>query len=210
MSTISLAGLARRYLSVLALFFASAVHAQYFWIDGDGDGKRIQSGELNKPGGALVVEDARAFLADGKAVALEAANGAYKTAASNVANSGDLRFTAHRAEDKRLFIYHARFGRQESKAVSDLELVPTTPGGDTYRLFWKGNPVAAAQVNVSTSAGWSRVLRPAADGTISFTPSFPALYVLEVSAKVNGAVTVAGSKYEEVSHIATLSFRVAR
>ena len=207
MNAISLAGLARRYLPVFALFLASTVQAEYFWIDADADGKRIQSGELNKPGAALPVQEARAFSADGKTVALEAADGAYKAAAGN---SGDLRFTAHRVEDKSLIVYHARFGRQETKAVSDLELVPTTPGGDTYRLFWKGNAVAAAQVNVSTSEGWSRVLRPAADGSISFIPSFPALYVLEISAKLNGAVTVAGTKYDDVRHVATLSFRVAR
>jgi hypothetical protein len=210
MNAISLAGVVRRYLPVFALLLASTAHAQYFWIDTDTDGKRIQSGELNKPGAALLVQDARAFSADGKAVALEAADGAYKTAASHVGNSGDLRFTAHRVEDKGLVVYHARFGRQETKAVSDLELVPTTPGGDTYRLFWKGNAVAAAQVNVSTSEGWSRVLRPAADGSISFIPSFPALYVLEISAKLNGTVTVAGTKYDDVRHVATLSFRVAR
>lgn len=207
MNAISLAGVVRRYLPVFALFLASTAHAQYFWIDTDTDGKRIQSGELNKPGAALLVQDARAFSADGKAVALEAADGAYKTA---FGNSGDLRFTANRVEDKGLVVYHARFGRQETKPVSDLELVPTTPGGDTYRLFWKGNAVAAAQVNVSTSEGWSRVLRPAADGSISFIPSFPALYVLEISAKLNGAVTVAGTKYDDVRHVATLSFRVAR
>ncbi len=207
MNAISLAGLARRYLPVFALFLASTVQAEYFWIDADADGKRIQSGELNKPGAALPVQEARAFSADGKTVALEAADGAYKAAAGN---SGDLRFTAHRVEDKSLIVYHARFGRQETKAVSDLELVPTTPGGDTYRLFWKGNAVAAAQVNVSTSEGWSRVLRPAADGSISFIPSFPALYVLEISAKLNGAVSVAGTKYDDVRHVATLSFRVAR
>lgn len=206
MNAISLAGLVRRYLPVFALFLASTAQAEYFWIDADADGKRIQSGELNKPGAALPVQDARAFAADGKAVALEAADGAYKAAAS----SGDLRFTAQRVDDKGLIVYHARFGRQETKAVSDLELVPTTPGGDTYRLFWKGNAVAAAQVNVSTSEGWSRVLRPAADGSISFIPSFPALYVLEISAKLNGAVTVAGTKYDDVRHVATLSFRVAR
>jgi hypothetical protein len=207
MNRISPAGLARRYLPVLALLIASTVHAQYFWIDGDAEGKRIQSGELNKPQSeALAVQGARAFSADGKAVVLDAADGAYKAG-----NTGsDLRFTANHTDDKSLTIYHARFGRQETKAVSDLELVPTTPGGDIYRLFWKGNAVAASQVNVSTSEGWTRVLRPAADGSISFAPSFPALYVLEVSAKVNGAVTVDGKKYEDVRHVATLSFRVDR
>lgn len=201
------AGLLRRYLPVLALFAATAVHAEYFWIDTDADGKRIQFGELNKPQNApLTVQGAQATTADGKAVALETIDGNYKTSQA----SGDLRFTASQAEDKALVIYHARFGRQETKASSDLELVPTTPGGNSFRLFWKGNAVSASQVNVVTSEGWLRVLRPTADGSVSFNPSFPGLYVLEVSAKVNGAVSVNGKKYDEVRHTATLSFRVDR
>ncbi|MBK1680953.1 hypothetical protein [Rhodocyclus tenuis] len=206
MNRFSAARLARLALPALALLIASTVQAQYFWIEGDADGRRIQSGELNKPGEALAVQGARAFAADGKAIALAAASGGYQAAQSD----GDLRFTASHADEKSLSIYHARFGRLETKAVSDLELVPTTPGGNTYRLFWKGSAVSASQVNVSTSEGWSRVLRPATDGSISFTPSFPALYVLEVSARVNGAVTVDGRKYEDVRHVATLSFRVDR
>jgi hypothetical protein len=207
MNCFSLAELARRYLLIFALFFASTVQAQYFWIDGDGDDKRIHSGELNKPQSeALAVQGARAFLADGKTVVLGAVDGVYKAGNTD----SDLRFTGNRADDKSLTIYHARFGRQDTKAVSELELVPTAPGGNAFRLFWKGNAVSASQVNVHTSEGWSRVLRPGADGLISFNPSFPALYVLEVSAKVNGAVTVDGKKYEDVRHVATLSFRVDR
>ena len=197
----------RRYLPVLALFAATAAHAEYFWIDTDVDGKRIQFGELAKPQDApLTVQGALATAADGKAVALDAVDGRYKVAQT----SGDLRFTASHANDKTLVIYHARFGRQETKASSDLELVPTTPGGNSFRLFWKGSAVNASQVNVVTSEGWLQVLRPAADGSVSFNPSFPALYLLEVSAKVNGPITVDGKKYEDVRHTATLSFRVDR
>ena len=71
--------------------------------------------------------------------------------------------------------------------------------------------MAASQVNVETSEGWRRVLTPAKDGTVSFVPSFPGLYVLEVSARVNnGSVTLDGRKYTDVRHTATLSFEVAR
>lgn len=197
----------RCYLPVVALFAATAAHAEYFWIDTDVDGKRIQFGELAKPQNApLTVQGALATAADGKTVALDAVDGRYKAAQT----SGDLRFTASHANDKTLVIYHARFGRQETKASSDLELVPTTPGGNSFRLFWKGSAVNASQVNVVTSEGWLQVLRPAADGSVSFNPSFPALYLLEVSAKVNGTVTVDGKKYEDVRHTATLSFRVDR
>jgi len=89
--------------------------------------------------------------------------------------------------------------------------VPTEPGGNTFRLMYKGRPVAASQVNVDTSEGWRRVLTPAKDGTVSFTPAFPGLYVLEVTARVdNGSVTLDGQRYTDVRHTATLSFEVPR
>lgn len=200
-----LAGLARRLIPVLALAAASAAHAEYFWLDRDAAGARLHAGELARPRAELPpVDDASLLSADGKAAALEAPDGPLPLPGGD----GDLRFTASRPGDKTLTIYHARFGRQETRAVSDLELVPTTAGGKVFRLHWKGTPVSASQVNVFTSAGWSRVLRPAADGTVEFDPAFPSLYVMEVSAKVNGAVTIDGKKYEEVIHVATLSFRV--
>jgi hypothetical protein len=65
-------------------------------------------------------------------------------------------------------------------------------------------------VNVWTSAGWRRALRPAKDGSVSLETPFAGLYVLEVSAKVNGSVTVGGQTYDDVRHTATLSFEVAR
>lgn len=205
MHRLSAARLARLFASILTLATASSANADYFWIDRNAAGARIQAGELAKPQDQLpAVQGARAFLADGKAVPLDTRPGHYALAPM----AEDLRFTASRADDKRLTLFHARFGRQETTAISDLELVPTTAGGNTFRLFWKGSPVAASQVNVFTSEAWSRVLRPDADGTVSFKPSFPALYVLEVSAQVNGAATVDGKKYEEVRHVATLSFRV--
>ena len=88
--------------------------------------------------------------------------------------------------------------------------MPTEPNGNTFKLVWKGNTVAASQVNVDTAEGWRRVLKPAKDGTVTLTTPFPGLYVLEVTARVNGAVTVDGKKYEEVRHTATLSFDVPR
>jgi hypothetical protein len=110
-----------------------------------------------------------------------------------------------------LTYYQAKFGRSETKAVNDLELVPTEANGNTFQLVFKGRPVVASQINVETSEGWSRVLTPAKDGTASFTPSFPGLYVLKVTARVNnGSITLDGKKYEDVRHTATLGVEVPK
>jgi len=190
-----------------ALALGQPAWADYVWLQREGGQAAARVGELHKPRADLsALRDARAVSPDGKTA--EAPGGQFAIAPAG----GDLRFTAARAgADGALTYYQARFGRAETKTLNDLELTPTEPNGNTFRLVFKGQPVAASQVNVDTSEGWYRVLKPAADGTVSFTPSFPGLYVLEVTARLNDAsVTLDGKKYEDVRYTATLSFEVPR
>ena len=194
----------------LSLSLAQSAHADYLWLQRDGAQARVFAGELPKPLAQLpALRDAKPVAPEGQPLALETAANHF---AFTPAAPGDARFTATRTDaDGVLTYFQAKFGRAETKAVNDLELVPTEAGGNTFQLVFKGRPVAASQVNVDTSEGWRRVLTPAKDGTVSFEPSFPGLYVLEVSARVdNGAVTLDGKKYTDVRHTATLSFEVAR
>jgi hypothetical protein len=191
-----------------ALLLSSAAQADYLWLQSEGGRATVYAGELGKPLAQLpVLGDARPVLPEGKTLPLE-------TAANHYAfqpQAGDQRFTAVRTADSVLTYLQARLGRAETKPLNELELVPTEPGGNRFQLFFKGRPVAASQVNVETSEGWRRVLTPAQDGTVGFTPWMPGLYVLEVTARVNnGSVTRDGKKYEDVRHTATLSFEVQR
>jgi len=191
-----------------ALSAMSQVHADYVWLERDASGAaQARVGELGgtrRP--ADSIDAPRAYLADGKELPLTAEADRLVVPP---AGSGDLRLVARRVDGQgALHIYQARFGRAETGAVNDLELVPTTPQGNAFRLVWKGSTVAAAQVNVETSDGWRRVLRPAEDGTVSLGTPFPGLYLLEVTAKVDGAATVDGKRYEDVRHTATLTFEV--
>jgi hypothetical protein len=177
-------------------------------LERDGSGAATayvgELGAAREPAASVV--GPRAYLADGKSLPVSAAGDSIAIASSG---NGDVRFAATRVLPQgALEYFHAKIGRAETKALNDLELVPTTPGGTTFKLVWKGATVSASQVNVSTSAGWRRVLKPAADGSVSLSTPFPALYLLEVSAKINGAVTVEGKTYEDVRHTATLTFEV--
>lgn len=148
----------------------------------------------------------RAYLADGKDLPVSIDNDALVVDARQDA---DVRLAASRVAEKGVLNYYqARYGRSETRAVNDLELVPTQASGNTFKLVWKGNTVPASQVNVETSAGWHRTLTPAKDGTVTLPTQFPGLYLLEVTARVNGSVTVAGKKYDDVRHTATLTFDV--
>lgn len=192
-----------------ALLIASAAQADYLWLQSEGGRAKVYAGELGKPLAQLpALGDPRPVLPEGKTLPLETAANHYTFQPQA---AGDLRFTAVRTGDGVLTYLQARFGRAETKPLNDLELVPTEPGGNRFQLFFKGRPVAASQVHVETSEGWRRVLAPAQDGTVGFTPWMPGLYVLEVTARVNnGSVTLDGKTYQDVRHTATLSFEVPR
>ncbi|MFS2126418.1 hypothetical protein [Pseudomonas sp. Pseusp97] len=195
-------------LLVMALSWAPLAGADYLWLDRHaGQGAKGYFSEL-QPGEHLPVaqlQNPRVVLGEGKTAPLKAGVESFEIAD---APPGDLRVAAQRAEGGTLTIYQAREGRTETRAQNDLELVPTTPGGNTFALHWKGTVVPASQVNVYTSEQWTRSLKPAADGTVTLITPFPARYVLEVSAQVNGGSTVDGKRYDSVIHVSTLSFEV--
>lgn len=200
---------ARWAIAAMALLASFSASANYLWLEPDEGGAKAYLGLYESarldPAGLSAV---RGLLANGKDLPTKVeADGVQVTAPGG----GDIRLTAQAVgQDKVLHFYQAKFGRNETKAVNDLELVPTEASGNTFKLVWKGNTVAASQVNVSTSEGWIRTLKPSEDGTVTLTTPFPGIYVLEVTARVNGSMTYQGTKYDDVRHTATLSFEVNR
>lgn len=196
---------ARFAVLALAMLAAASARADYAWIEAEGPTARVQVGELGAPRETRLVE-ARAVAASGAKLALPAEGTRWEIPA---APAGDLRFSARTVDGAGTLEYlHARGGRHDTRAVNDLELAPTRPGGSTFRLYWKGEPVRASLVRVSTLAGWHKTLRPAEDGSVSLDTPFPGLYVLVVSARMDGGAEVDGKRYAEVRHTASLSFKV--
>lgn len=200
-----------RYTLLASLMGAPVVaaHADILWLQRDGEQVQAYMGKLHAPLAALpTLRDAQPALPGGRTAPVAAAADHYSFASS----VGDARFTALRVGgDDVLTYFQARHGRQEITAVNDLELVPTGPGGSTFRLFFKGRPASASRVNVEAAAGWCKSFTPNPDGTVTLDTPIPGLYVLEVSAKVNDAsVAINGKKYEDVRYTATLSFEVSK
>lgn len=194
--------------ALIAMSWSSAARADYVWLQRDSGGVHAYVGELERPltPVASTLATPRAYLADGKDLPLTVQERDYAIAAPA---TGDVRLLASRVSpDGVLHYYQARYGRAETKPVNDLELVPSTANGNTFKLIWKGNVVPASQVNVVTSAGWRRTLKPGADGAVTLATPFAGVYVLEITAKLNGTVTVDGKQYDNVRHTATLSFEV--
>lgn len=200
---------ARRALLLgVALCAAPLAQADYLWIERAAGQPAKAYLSTFQPGEHLPVAallEPQVQLADGKTQALTVEADGYSVAA---VQPGDLRLSAKLPAGQSLTIYAAKEGRSETKAKSDLELVPTTAGGNVFQLHWKGTVVSASQVNVYTMAQWSRVLKPATDGSVTLDTPFPGRYVLEVAAQINGSATVDGKKYDSVTHVATVSFEV--
>jgi hypothetical protein len=191
------------------LIGGTAANADYLWLEPTQEGTHAFIGlhESAIKSDVAVLNSSRAFVADGKELTLQKVQDHFLVAPAD----GDIRLTAQVvSQGEVLNFYQAKLGRSETKAVNDLELVPTEANGNVFKLVWKGNAVAASQVNVSTSEGWIRSLKPAEDGTVILKTPFPGLYVLEVTARVNGSATYQGKKYEDVRHTATLSFEVSQ
>ncbi|MEJ2803999.1 hypothetical protein WAE61_19110 [Comamonadaceae bacterium PP-2] len=186
---------------------------EYVWLApaASGGGAVARLGELEGPvETAASLSELKARVGSREAVArLEGEAVGVAGPADGADAAADVRLSGRRVlPEGALVYYQARLGRQDTRAVNDLELVPLAPGGNTFKLMWKGTAVSASQVMVQTSDGWRRVLKPAQDGTVSLATPFKGLYVLEVTARVNGSATVEGKKYEDVRHSATLSFVV--
>lgn len=197
----------RACAALLALGCAPLAQAEYLWIDRSAGQPHAVLSDY-QPSERLALKgllEPQLRLADGKFQALEASGEAYAVSAPA---AGDVRVLAKKPDGNALTIYEAREGRSDTKAQNDLELVPLTANGNVFQLHWKGTVVSASQVNVHTSAQWAKVLKPAADGSVTLDTPFPGRYVLEVAAQINGSATVDGKKYDSVTHVATLSFEV--
>jgi len=199
-----------KQLAAGALFGATSVaHADILWLQREGDLVKARIGELSAPTAALpVLRNCQPLLPGGRVAPVTTLADHY----TFVSGDGDTRFTALRVgSDGVLTHFQARHGRQDTKAVNDLELVPTEPGGSTFHLFFKGRPANASRVNVETAAGWRKSLTPDKDGSLTLDTPMVGLYVLEVTAKVNNAnVAIEGKEYKDVRYTATLSFEVTR
>ncbi|MBD9415178.1 hypothetical protein IB234_11485 [Pseudomonas sp. PDM16] len=197
----------RALLLALMASGAPLAQAEYLWIERGAETSAravLSDFQPTEKLSLAALTEPQQRLADGGWQPLQASGDAY------VLNGavGDLRMQAKHADGKALTLYEAREGRGETTAKNDLELVPTTPNGNVFQLHWKGKVVSASQVNVHTSEQWSKVLKPAADGSVMLDTPFPGHYVLEVAAQINGSATVDGKSYDSVTHVATLSFEV--
>lgn len=103
-------------------------------------------------------------------------------------------------------VFHARAGRQETKAVLDLEIVPVTADGDRFTVIHKGAPLPGATVNIINPDRWSKSFKADGQGVVAVPVEAAGRYILAVSHSVDGPATLGGQTVAKVHHVSTLTF----
>lgn len=195
--------------------------AHQVWLERDGGAVRAYFGEpaedtRERSGGLLDrIASPRIFTED-PSKPLPLRREADHIQASLPAGGGDVRLVedglapyGRSPEQRTRPVMLAREGRTETRGVMELELVPVAPGGNSFTLLLRGQPLARAEVTVVAPPRWERRLHTDAEGRVAITTPWAGRYVMEAvhtEDRAGGSGDAAHAKQRLVS---TLSFTVA-
>jgi hypothetical protein len=173
---------------------AAPASAHHVWLEPDGGATRLYFGEFGEnlreasPGALDRLQPQARLVGSGgeKALKVEKSANGFAIAGTASASDGlvaeDVRFPVFTRKDGSRSIYGpaARLAAEGATYAPVLTLDVVPVGNDTYRVVFKGKPLAKAKVSVLTSAGWQRELSTAEDGGIKVSLPWRSTYVLEV------------------------------
>jgi hypothetical protein len=103
-------------------------------------------------------------------------------------------------------IFLAREGRSETRAATDLEFVPVSPGGSEFTLMYRGQPLPRASLEVAGPPGWLKKLRTDAEGRVALPLPWAGRYVADAQHLVEERGGEGEGAHDRVRYVATLSF----
>ena len=143
----------------------------------------------------------------GFAIAARAANGE-----SIVAEEPAYPISEHKEGETTVrSLYHpaarlvTAFAKQEPRLT--LDLVPTgssSKGSAEFQVFYRGQPLPKAKVEIVTAAGWSQQHRADEQGKLTIKLPWKGTYVLEVK-HADSAGTRGTDKYDRASYVTSLT-----
>lgn len=208
--------------AVLFSFAAGTASAHHIWLEPDGAGLRLCFGEFGdnlretSPGLQDKVEPTAKVLSSAgerpltlsKTPACFAVTG--DRAAADTVVAEDVRYPMFdRKRDGKttrgMWWPAARFaGSQEAaKPALTLDVVPAGPG--KFQVFFKGQPLAKAKVEVMTPFGWSKEVRTDDKGAFEVTLPWRGPYALEVHHNDPAAGKRGEEAYDGASYVTTLT-----
>jgi len=105
-----------------------------------------------------------------------------------------------------LLSYHAKSGRQNLKADSELDIVPAQPNSNTFTVMYQGKPTADVKVTVYSPQHWLKNYTTNNQGQINIATPWKGQYVLEVSQEVDKTGKLNQQVYKKQYLVTTLSF----
>lgn len=219
---------------IAALAQTSIAQAHYLWIEQDAQGARLYYGEFD--GNLREVSPGRLDQITQPVVTLISASGAKTLAPKREASSFAL--PARAGKNQSLVVNDANYAVSEKtvrghttrsaktlstrhapdmraqKPTLTLDVVPSgkvVAGGVEVQVFFKGQPLPKAKVNVVTPSGWSRMLDADEQGKAIATMPWQGFYLIEVKyedATAGERTTAAGGteKYDVATYRTTLTF----
>ncbi len=200
---------------------SAAAQAHYIWLERngaevqaffgewEGDLREVSGGTLDRITGLKAFERDRA---KPLTVTKEANHFAIKGSAK-----GDVRALEDRApaEDKAnggktKTTFQAKEGRSDTKPVFDLELVPVSPGANTFVLMLRGSPLAKSEINVFGPPKWGKEFTTDEQGKVTVPLHWVGRYVFEVIHLEQSPGGTGDGAYDRIRHVATLSFKTTK
>lgn len=198
-----------------ALLLTSSASAHEIWVERDAAGPaRIYLGEPSE----TAPEGGDPEFAKLKAPKIIGSQAALTRRADHIEvaykGTGDIRvfddavFDPWKGENGSLegAVFHARQGRQETKAQLDLELVPVSAEGNSFTAFYKGVPLPGASITLLNPDRWSKSFKTDAKGVIALPIEQKGRYIVTLNHSVDGPATLGGQTVAKVHHVSTLSF----
>lgn len=202
--------------SLMCLGFAGSAAAHMVWLERSGETVQLFFGEYaenlrERTGGHLDLIAAPRLVGATASPSRQADHVSFAPVPAGDARATDQLAPWNDRErgGRTRSVYLAREGREDARAVLDLELVPTRPGGDTFTLLFQQAPLRRAKVVLIGPPSWSKELQTDAEGRVALPTPWAGRYVAEVQHvdAVPGAQGAAA--YDRTSYVSTLSFSVA-
>lgn len=105
-----------------------------------------------------------------------------------------------------LLSYHAKSGRQNLKAESELDIVPTQINSNTFTVLYQGKPAADVEITVFSPQFWLKKYTTNSQGQITIATPWKGQYVIEVGKEADKAEKLNQQAYKKQYLVTTLSF----
>jgi len=120
--------------------------------------------------------------------------------------TADVKLSSELMYGEALLSYHAKVGRSDLKAVSELDIVPVQANSNTFAVFYQGKPAAGIELTVFSPQFWQKKYTTNPQGQITIDTPWKGQYVIEASKESEKAGKFNQQNYKKQYFVTTLSF----